>query len=93
MHQSKGCMKAKDGSVLVETEEILNRWTEYIGELFDDIRIEPPHYAGSIEGPRILLSEVRSAISMMKRNKAAGPDGIVMEMVKALENYGVIETN
>ena len=86
-----GCIKARDGSVLVEKEEILNRWTEYIGELFDDVRKEPPHCAGSIEGPRILLSEVRSAISMMKRNKAAGPDGVVMEMVEALENYGVMK--
>ncbi|XP_030834435.1 uncharacterized protein LOC115921264 [Strongylocentrotus purpuratus] len=86
-----GCIKARDGSVLVEKEEILNRWTEYIGELFDDVRKEPPHCAGSIEGPRILLSEVRSPISVMKRNKADGPDGVVMEMVEALENYGVMK--
>ena len=34
---------------------------------------------------------MRSAISMMKRNKAAGHDGVVMEMVEALENYGVMK--
>eukprot|EP00057_Strongylocentrotus_purpuratus_P027795 XP_011682269.1 PREDICTED: RNA-directed DNA polymerase from mobile element jockey-like [Strongylocentrotus purpuratus] len=85
-----GCIKARNESILVEKEEILNRWSEYIGELVDDVRKVPPH-AGSVEGPRILLSEVRSAISVMKRNKAAGPDGVVIQMDEALENYGVIK--
>eukprot|EP00057_Strongylocentrotus_purpuratus_P026038 XP_011680512.1 PREDICTED: uncharacterized protein LOC105445976 [Strongylocentrotus purpuratus] len=44
-----------------------------------------------MEVPRILLSEERSAIIMMKRNKDTGPDEVVMEMVEALENYGVMK--
>ena len=31
---SSGCIKSKDGSMLVEKDPILSRWTEYIGELF-----------------------------------------------------------
>ena len=42
-----------------------------------------------IEGPNILKSEVRTAIKMMRKNKAAGPDGVVIEMIEALEKYGV----
>ena len=42
-----------------------------------------------IEGPNILKSEVRTAIKMMRKNKAAGLDGVVIEMIEALEEYAV----
>ena len=42
-----------------------------------------------MEGPEILPSEIREALRNMKRNKAAGPDGIGMEMIEALGDYGV----
>ena len=42
-----------------------------------------------IEGPNILKLEVRTVIKMMRRNKAAGPAGVVTEMIEALEEYGV----
>ena len=48
-----------------------------------------PSFPDSVEGPNILKSEVRTAIRMMRRNKAAGPDGVVIEMIDALEDYGV----
>ena len=86
---SSGCIKAKDGTMLVEKKEVLSRWSEYVGELFDDVRQEMPCFPDSIDGPRILISEVREAIRRMKKNKAAGPDGIVTEMVFALEEYGI----
>ena len=31
---SSKCIKAKDGSILLKKDEILERWTEYIKELF-----------------------------------------------------------
>jgi len=86
---SSGCVRAKDGSMLVEKKDIMNRWTEYIGDLFHDVRGELPTFPESPEGPNILRSEVRTAIRMMKKNKAAGPDGVVTEMIHALEDYGV----
>ena len=75
--------------MLIEKDLILNRWTEYIGELFQDVREEMPIFSESPDGPKILKSEVRTAIKMMKRNKAAGPDGVVIEMIDALEEFGV----
>ena len=48
-----------------------------------------PSFPDLIEGPNILKSEVRTAIKMMRKNKAAGPDGVVIEMIEALEEYGV----
>ena len=33
---STGCLKAKDGTIIMDKKEILNRWAEYIQELFED---------------------------------------------------------
>ncbi|XP_063611050.1 uncharacterized protein LOC134784809 [Penaeus indicus] len=85
---NSGCIRAKDGTMLVEKAEIFGRWTEYISELFDDVRIYLPRFTESVDGPKILPSDIREALRM-KRNKAAGPDGIVMEMIELLGDYGV----
>ena len=84
-----GCIKAKDGTMLVEKNDINNRWIEYIGELFHDTQGALPHFPDSTEGPRILKSEMRTAIKMMRRNNAAGPDGTVVQMSEAFQEYGV----
>ena len=67
----------------------MSRWTQYIGELFEDSREPMPSFADEVKGEKILKSEVRWAMSKMKKNKAAGPDGVVTEMFEALEEYGV----
>ena len=86
---SSGCIKSKTGAVIMEKEQVLRRWSEYIGESFHDNRGGKPKITKNLEGPRILKSEVRTAIAEMKRNKAAGPDGIVAEMIYALDEFGV----
>ena len=84
-----GCIKAKEGIMLIEKDAILNRRTEYVEELFHDVRGSMPSFPDLIEGPNILKSEVRTAIKIMRKNKAAGLDGMVIEMIEALEEYGV----
>ncbi|ESO12255.1 hypothetical protein HELRODRAFT_158733 [Helobdella robusta] len=38
-----GCIKAKSGEVILKKEKVLKRWTEFINDLFDDIRgVKPP---------------------------------------------------
>ncbi|XP_042883267.1 uncharacterized protein LOC122260182 [Penaeus japonicus] len=86
---SSGCLIAKDGTVIMEKEEILERWTEYIEDLFHDDRGEKPKVEKNMEGPPTLKSEVRVAIGKMKKNKAPGPDKIVTEMIKALDEFGI----
>ena len=81
--------KTKEGTMLVEKDVILNRWTECVEELFHAVRGSMPSFPDLIEGPNILRSEVRTVIKMMRKNKAAGPDGVVIEMIEALEEYGV----
>ena len=86
---SSGCIKSKDGTLIMEREDILKLWSEYIEELFYDDRGQKPLIRKNIEGPRILKSEVSAAVAHTKRNKAAGPDGIVVEMIEALEDFGI----
>ena len=89
MCMSSGCIESKDGTLIMEKNHILERWSEYIEELFDDERGQKPVVRKNIEGPRILKAEVTAVIAHTKRNKAAGPDGIVVEMIEALEDFGI----
>ena len=86
---SRGCIKLKDGILIMEREDILKQWSEYIEELFYGDRGQKPLIRKNIEGPRNLKSEVSAAVAHTKRNKAAGPDGIVVEMIEALEDFGI----
>ena len=36
------CVEAKYGTIIMEKDKILDRWSEYIGELYDDDRGEMP---------------------------------------------------
>jgi len=85
---SPGCIKSKDGKIVMEKDKILERWSEYISELFHDERGEKPTIHKNMEGPPILRSEVEAALRKMKKNKAAGPDEIVTEMLTSLEDFG-----
>ena len=72
-------------AVLMEfKEKIIERWTEFIQELFEDDREALPQIRKDIEGPEILKDEVRFAIKQMKHNKARGPDNIYAELLQAV---------
>ena len=73
----------------MEKEQILHRWEEYIGELYDDQR---PEIASKeqAEGPSILEQEVIKALKHMKAGKAPGPDGVTTEMFEALGSFGTL---
>ena len=83
------CIKAKDDSILLKKDEILERWTEYIKELFEDNRNTIPRISKDISGPKIMADETRKAIRSMKRNKSCGPDLITAEMLQATEDFSV----
>ena len=67
---SSGCILSKDGTIITEKDDILERWTEYIEELFRDNRGGEPEIRKNIDGQKILQSEIRAAVSRMKGNKA-----------------------
>ena len=85
---SGGCIKDKNGKMLFEKDRVLERWAEYIGELFEDTR--PPLPAPSNDdGPPILKDEVQKALKNAQLGKAPGDDGITTEMLKLLEEFGI----
>ena len=57
----------------------------HIEELFRDNRGGKPEIRKNIDGPKIRQSEIRASVSRMKGNKARGPYGLVIEMIKAVK--------
>ena len=74
--------------MLMEKQDILNRWSEYITELYHDDR-RPSPIINDDEGPQILEEEVQKALKKMEKSKAAGPEEIPTEMLTALVEVGI----
>src|SRR5215469_5102748 len=83
MYKQGKTIKKKDGTVVME------RWDEYISELFRDNRQENINIQYNGEGLPILKEEMEDAMNKIKFGKAVGNDGIALEMLKALGNFAV----
>ena len=86
-----GCLQNARGEILMDTEDILKRWKEYIEELFADTRGLQPFYSTGDERTHrnFTEDEVRDAIQKSARGKAPGPDDLQVEMIQASGNGGV----
>ena len=69
---------------------ILDRWSEYIGELYDDDRGEMPVITTGSISP-ITYQEVEYVLKGMPMRKSPGPDDIVTEMLVAAGDMGIAE--
>ena len=76
-------IRDNDGNILVELDEIKNKWEEYVNMFHDNNRGDIPKFEGVLSGPPILQEEKGAAIEAMTTGKAAGEDGIVVEMIGA----------
>ena len=73
----------------MEKEKILERWSEYISELYHDERGNKPPIMKNFDDPPIMKDEVRKAVKSMQKGKAAGPDTITVEMIESLDEFGI----
>ena len=80
--------KNESGDILFETNEILNRLTEYVEKLFDDKRDET-YLQHFLQGPILLKLEVENALNSMSKGKSSGIDDISTEMLQALGEFGI----
>ncbi|VDO55022.1 unnamed protein product [Schistosoma margrebowiei] len=81
--------KSKEGKVITSIEEQRNRWVEHFKELLNrpvplnslNIEAAPTDLPINVGPPTI--EEISMAIRQIKRSKAAGPDNIPAEALKA----------
>ena len=50
---SSECIKSKEGTIIVEKHKILERWIEYIQELFHDGKGDKPPIPKNLDAPKI----------------------------------------
>ena len=78
------CIEDNNGDIIMEKDEILSRWSEYIGELYnDDNRGDMPAITAEVESP-ITRREVEHALRGIPKKKSPGPDGITSELNKSI---------
>jgi hypothetical protein len=71
-------LKSGTGEILIEKEERIIRWTEFLRDLYNDDR-ENNDTSFNEDGPSILREEIESAIKQTNKGKTPGPDNIVIE--------------
>ena len=75
----------------MEKEDILNRWSQYITDLYHDDRGPPPIITYD-EGRQILKEEVQRALKKIKKKRhGRRPDDIPSEMLIAVGELGIKE--
>ena len=86
------CVMNDAGNLSIDKESKRTAWKEhYEGLLNEEFPWNPNHLnADPVEGPpiQITIEMVATAIAKMKPGKAAGPSGIVAEMLKASGGTG-----
>lgn len=79
-------LRSADNEVIIEIEDKLKRWKEYVQELYHDDRTAVQIEEG-LDGEDLLeitQSEVKYAIMRQNNNKATGPDQVQAEMLKVM---------
>ena len=87
MKTANTALKNNNGDAIFEREQVLDRWVEYIGELFNDNRPEID-IRNKIDRKEILKSEIISVLKSMRNGKAIGNDKMSKEMIAACEDLG-----
>jgi hypothetical protein len=90
-----GCVKDLDGKIIVEDDKLMEAWRAYYEKLSNEEFAWDKNTlteVGVVSGPseKITCEEVRTAMAKMKSNKAAGPTGVVADMLKASGEAGLL---
>lgn len=83
--KSVGIITDDSGFVILETEQRINRWKEYMQSLFNDESRNELTVKEVVTGPTITKSEVIYSINNLKKDKTTGPDGICGDLLKLMK--------
>ena len=83
------CVEAKDGTIVIEKEEMLERWEEYIKELFEENRESVITISREKENLPFRKDEVEKVSNSMPKNKLTGPGDVAIELIQAMDDLGV----
>ena len=80
----------KNGARIMEKEQILNRWAEYVEDLYDDQnRVDADMGDLVNEVYNISIEEVRNVIRELPKEKACGEDNISAELLQCMGEEGI----
>ena len=87
-----GCMKDKDGRLVVSEKDRGKLWKEHMEKIMNvdnewDRMVEVDMVKGQIEG--VTDEEVMEAMNKMKLGKAAGPSEVNVDVIVASGTFGV----
>ncbi|XP_076036004.1 uncharacterized protein LOC143021966 [Oratosquilla oratoria] len=83
-------LKAADGHIIKDQQGVLDRWSEYLSQLLNQVNPIDAQFADRLPCLPLLdhpdaaptFTEVHAACKSLRNNKAAGPDGIPAELFK-----------
>ena len=81
-HKVELGVKSKEGVMIRDKDKLVERWKEYVEELYYDERLDMPEIATTRTKVKISEEEVRDIIRKLPKNKAAGVDGITAELIQ-----------
>ena len=88
-NKSSSHIRDKQGNLLKTDEDNLNRWAEHFNDILnvpsseEEVDIPPSEDTLDILTEPPSLQEIKEALKTLKNNKAAGPDNIPAEVLKA----------
>ena len=85
LHANMGSIKGRNGMDQTEAEDIMERWQEYTGKLYENEFQDPDNHDGVITHlePNILECEIKRALESLTTNKASGGDRIPVKLLKS----------
>ena len=86
------CLKNDDGNILTSDKDIKNQWKTYFYNLLNETNpVDANFDAEAVEGPITNINpfELETAINKMKAGKAAGPSGLVVDIISAAGKAGI----
>src|SRR5437867_6572466 len=86
-------IKSKQGNVLMEKEEVMERWAEYVEELYKDENrgVDDIIDMGQMENEvyTVCSEEIEAVVGGLPRGEACGGDNVSAELLQCVGERGV----